>query len=246
MGETVTLQAEGISLGFHETCGIIADLTVVDEGKSIAPLHRAPWLGQSLPEDAPRHQAHLQGDFLAAPFGPGPAGLHGPAANGDWRVILREAGLIRALLQAPISGASVMKELSLEAGHPFLYQRHLFIGGEGRLPLANHAMVSLPQGGKLSFSRKRWFETLEAPLESDPARGRSRLAYPRRAAPRMRQSFRRRMVAASTCTNIHGARRMRISSLPSKSPIRRLAGQRWCDRAKATSSFRCATRGNCR
>ena len=41
-------------------------------------------------------------------------------------------------------------------------------------------MIAAPSGAKLSFSRKRWFETLGTPLESDPARGRSRLAYPRR------------------------------------------------------------------
>jgi hypothetical protein len=40
-------------------------------------------------------------------------------------------------------------------------------------------MIALPNGAKLSFSRKRWWETLAEPLET--ARGRSCLAYPKRS-----------------------------------------------------------------
>ena len=78
-----------------------------------------------------------------------------------------------------MQGATVIKELSVQDGHPFVYQRHLFIGGSGALPVANHAMIAVPNGAKLSFSRKRWWETLAEPLETD--RGRSCLAYPRRS-----------------------------------------------------------------
>ena len=112
-------------------------------------------------------------------MGPGPDGLHGLTANGDWRVMASAAGTLRAALDGAVQGASVIKELSVEDDHPFLYQRHIFIGGQGRLPVANHAMIALPGGAKLSFSRKRWWETLAEPLETD--KGRARLAYPRRA-----------------------------------------------------------------
>lgn len=177
----VTLAAAGISLAFSPRGGVLQDLAVQDEGAEIAPLHAAPWAEADVPADAPPHQRWLKGDFLAAPMGPGPQGLHGPAANGDWRLLPAAPGVLRAVLDQPILGASVVKELALEDGHPFVYQRHLFIGGSGALPLANHAMIALPGGAKLSFSRKRWFETLAEPLEADPARGRSALAYPRRA-----------------------------------------------------------------
>jgi hypothetical protein len=112
-------------------------------------------------------------------MGPGPDGLHGLTANGNWQVLAADPGTLRAVLHGAVQGASVVKELSVQNGHPFLYQRHLFIGGQGRLPVANHAMIALPGGAKLSFSRKRWWETLTEPLET--TRGRSCLAYPRRA-----------------------------------------------------------------
>ncbi|MDQ2067247.1 hypothetical protein Q9295_12795 [Xinfangfangia sp. CPCC 101601] len=177
---SITLAASGITLQFSAQGGVIHPLEVTDQGQIIAPLHAAPWAEKDVPTDAPPHQAWLRGDFLAAPMGAGPDGLHGLAANGPWQVLPTQSGQLRALLQGQIMGASVIKELSVSDDHPFLYQRHLFIGGSGSLPVANHAMVSVPQGAKLSFSRKRWFETLCAPLEPDPARGRSALAYPKR------------------------------------------------------------------
>jgi hypothetical protein len=177
---TQTLTAQGIAAGFTPTGGVIYPLTITDEGARVAPLHAAPWSPEEAPADAPPHQSWLRGDFLAAPMGAGPDGLHGRTANGEWEVVAQDSGSLRALLRGQVQGATVVKELSVSDGHPFLYQRHLFIGGQGQLPVANHAMVSVPNGAKLSFSRKRWFETLADPLEPDPARGRSALAYPRR------------------------------------------------------------------
>ncbi|MDK2775083.1 MAG: hypothetical protein KYX65_08790, partial [Tabrizicola sp.] len=127
----------------------------------------------------PPHQRWLAGDFRAAPMGASERGLHGLPANGDWQIVPSAPGLVRAVLSGEVLGATVVKELSVADGHPFVYQRHLFIGGQGALPVANHAMVAVPNGAKLSFSRKRWWETLAEPLET--TRGRSRLAYPRRA-----------------------------------------------------------------
>ena len=180
MSSPLTLSAKGIALAFSPRGGVIHPLTVTDEGAEVSPLHAAPWMEGEVPADAPPHQRRLRGDFLAAPMGAGPDGLHGLAANGDWTPLPSAPGTLRALLQGQVMGATVVKELSLTDGHPFLYQRHLFIGGSGALPLANHAMVSVPSGAKLSFSRKRWFETLAEPLELDPSRGRSALAYPKR------------------------------------------------------------------
>jgi hypothetical protein len=176
---TQTLTADGISFSFTPLGGVLSNLTVTDEGASVAPLHRAPWDKAEVPPDAPPHQRSLQGDFLAAPMGAGPDGLHGLTANGDWRVMPSDKHSLRAVLEGAVLGATVVKELSLTDHHPFVYQRHLFIGGQGALPVANHAMVSVPNGARLSFSRKRWWETLAKPLET--TQGRSCLAYPRRA-----------------------------------------------------------------
>ena len=174
---TTTIHARGISLDFVPRGGVLHAFRVTDEGAEIAPLHRAPWSAEEVPADAPPHQRWLSGDFLAAPMGAGPGGLHGLAANGDWRVVPSAQGSLRAVLEGAVQGATLVKELSLQDDHPFVYQRHLFIGGQGSLPVSNHAMIAVGGGAKLSFSRKRWWETPAEPLEP----GRSALAYPRRA-----------------------------------------------------------------
>lgn len=173
------INAQGITASFAARGGVLRQFTVTDDGAEIATLHHAPWTASEVPPDAPPHQAWLAGDFLAAPMGPGPDGLHGLAANGDWRVMPSDPGTLRAVLDGAVQGATLVKELSVADGQPFVYQRHLFIGGTGVLPVSNHAMVHLPHGAKLSFSRKRWWETLAEPLET--VNGRSCLAYPRRA-----------------------------------------------------------------
>jgi hypothetical protein len=176
---SVQVRAAGIQLSFAPAGGVLETFTVTDEGAAITPLHRAPWAPGEVPPDAPRHQRWLKGDFLAAPMGPGPDGLHGLAANGDWRVMPSAPGTLRAVLEGAVQGATLVKEISLTDHHPFVYQRHLFIGGRGALPVSTHAMIAVPGGAKLGFSRKRWWETPGQPLETD--RGRSALAYPRRA-----------------------------------------------------------------
>ncbi|WP_135448870.1 hypothetical protein [Tabrizicola caldifontis] len=173
------LQARGIQVGFVARGGVLRHLAVEDESTTIAPLHHAPWAPWEVPAGAPPHQSWLAGDFLAAPMGPGPDGLHGLPANGDWLVVPAGSGTLRAVLEGAVLGATVVKELSVSDDHPFVYQRHLFIGGNGSLPVSNHAMIAVPNGARLSFSRKRWWETLAEPLETTG--GRSKLVYPRRA-----------------------------------------------------------------
>jgi hypothetical protein len=173
------ISAQGIRFTFDPLGGVLDAMTVTDDGVEIAPLHRAPWSPDDVPSDAPPHQRWLRGDFLAAPMGAGPDGLHGLPANGTWRVTPSAFGTLRAVLEGAVHGATLIKELSVSDDHPFIYQRHLFIGGTGALPVANHAMVSLPNGAKLSFSRKRWWESLPEPLET--TQGRSALAYPKRS-----------------------------------------------------------------
>jgi hypothetical protein len=175
------LKADGISVGFEADCGFVTDLAVTDEGAVTAPLHKAPWLDENIADSG--HLRRLQGDFFCAPFcgTSDGSGFHGWPANGHWTVAVTGPGLLRAVLDHAVMGATVIKELSVSDGHPFLYQRHLMIGGHGTIPVANHANINVRSGAKLSFSRKRWFETPGAVIESDPARGRSALAYPKRS-----------------------------------------------------------------
>ncbi len=184
------LAALGVSVRFEPEAGLVAAMTVADQGRDISMLHRAPWVGAAagLPPGAAPHLARLQGDFFCAPFAGASDGsaMHGWPANGTWEAASSTSepgGAVgRWVLRQPVRGATVVKEFTLRDGHPFLYQRHIFIGGSGTIPVANHAMVSLPDGGALRFSPKRFFESSPQPQETDPARGRSQLAYPARAA----------------------------------------------------------------
>jgi hypothetical protein len=187
----VDIEARGIRTRLQLLYGMISDLVVERDGRSISMLHKAPWVGEeiALPDDAAPHLGGLAGDFFCAPFGNAAADGapgHGWPANSLWTHLGTErkdgATIARFKLGRKAMGADLVKELRLVDGHPFLYQRHVFTGGQAEnLSAANHAMVSLPHGGRLSFSPKRWWETPPAPLESDPARGRSLLACPAKA-----------------------------------------------------------------
>ena len=186
-----TLTAAGIRVTLDLRVGHVRELTIERDGKSVAPLHDAPWLDEAgiTGDDtiAPSLRL-LSGDFFCAPFGSSDIegnDAHGWTANSRWQLVeevkLPDGASARYRLEHPVLGAVVEKTFTLRDHHPFLYEKHVFIGGEGALPVANHAMVRFPHGGRLSFSPKRWVETPTGAPEPDPARGRSRLAYPARS-----------------------------------------------------------------
>jgi hypothetical protein len=178
------IAARGISFGFDASLGHLDGFEVEDGGLRIAPLHRAPWVGrETLPEGLAPHLHRLGGDFFCAPFAASEGGspMHGWTANAPWTAVGAPPGTLRAVLGRTVQGATVVKDLTLQDGHPFVYQRHVFLGGEGRITVANHANVSLPDGGLIRSSPKAGWETPATALEPDPARGRSALRYPARA-----------------------------------------------------------------
>jgi len=182
-----SVAAKGIRLEFDAPSGKLASFTVEDEGCQVSPLHQAPWVGtdEKMPPDAAPLIRTLGGDFFCAPFArsEGGSALHGWPANQPWDIVALTTDTVRACLRRPVFNATLLvKELSVRDGHPFVYQRHLFIGGEGRVPVANHANVALPHGGLIRTSAKSAWETPGEPQESDPARGRSGLCYPAQAA----------------------------------------------------------------
>jgi hypothetical protein len=178
------LAARGIRAAFWADTGLLDGFTVTDGGREISPLHRAPWVGtdEAMPEDAAPLMARLGGDFFCAPFGGHEDGsaLHGWPANAPWTVTRVEGGRLEARLERRVQGATLTKTLHLHDDHPFVYQTHRFDGGTGRIPVANHANVSVKNGALIRWSPKRFWETPKDAQESDPARGRSLLNYPAR------------------------------------------------------------------
>lgn len=181
-----SFRAEGISVTLDLAVGHIAELAITSNGRTLRPLHRAPWIGSpDLPATMPAGQLRLSGDFLCAPFSRSDveeAPLHGWTSNSAWEHVGDEklADGVQATfrLERKVMGAVVEKRLTVRNGHPFLYQEHSFIGGSGAISVAHHPMTEMRAGGRLAFSPKRLAATPETAPEPDPAHGHSALAYP--------------------------------------------------------------------
>lgn len=184
-----TIRAEGAEAVLDLRGGHLRRFAVTGGGRTIEPTHSAPWVDDPLvqaDESILPNLRYLAGDFFCAPFSTADidgAPPHGWPANTRWTVLETvphpDGGTIgRYELSRPVMGARLVKEFALRDGHPFLYERHIFFGGEGALPVANHGMTRFTTGGRLAFSPKRSASTPETAPEPDPARGRSSLAYP--------------------------------------------------------------------
>lgn len=177
------ISADGVSLAVVETGAQLSDVRFsLADGRVIAPLHTAPWVDEPLPADTPPSLRVLRGDFLCAPFGdsdviPGERRGHGLTANGQWSLVAHSADSLDLRLDGDVMGAAVTAHVAVRPGHRAIYQRHVFSGGSGRLPLGHHAMLRADVPLKLAFSRRRWAGTPPSPIETPPA-GRSALAYP--------------------------------------------------------------------
>jgi hypothetical protein len=177
---------DGLSLSLDLRAGHLTGVTFMDGGRHLKPLHTAPWAVEDLPATEPMVVRRLSGDFLCAPFcqpDVEPAPWHGWTANAAWHPITplqTEQGeaIYRFELETKVMGARVEKQLRLVKGQPVLYQRHIFHGGAGALPIAHHTMLRTDTGLKVSFSPKRFGLTPEQAAAADPAKGASVLAYP--------------------------------------------------------------------
>lgn len=188
---THTIRAEGILATLDLDLGQVAALTVEEKGRHISPWARVPWADDppdcATIRDAP-HLARMSCDFFCAPFSTSDvdaAPPHGWSANSEWDLLSEtpHANGTEATfrLRRKIMGATVEKRWRLIHHSPFLYQSHTFLGGFGHVSVAHHTMVDMRRGGMLRLSARRFAETPSTPLESDPEKGYSLLAYPARS-----------------------------------------------------------------
>jgi hypothetical protein len=173
------LTSDRVSLRLLEHGGFLDD--VVFDGR-FAPLHRAPWVDTPDEHGLPHMLQNLRGDFFCAPFGasdqdPGEDRPHGASSNDIWipENITKTAG--HWILRPAVSGAVLHKIITLKAGHPVVYQSHIFEGGSGSIPVAHHLMLKADNPLHLSFSAYKYIATPPGPVEPDPEMGRSLLAY---------------------------------------------------------------------
>ncbi|MEQ1522901.1 MAG: hypothetical protein ABL936_16660, partial [Aestuariivirga sp.] len=155
----IVLGANGIKIEVDLDIGHIASFTVRIGDQNTAPFHRVSWADDTSSSNdfdfgtAP-HLERMSGDFFCAPFAASDieaAPPHGWPANGRWSVFGNKAfkggHRLTCILERTVLGATIYKELTVRDGHPFLYQRHTLKGGNGKIPVANHAMVFLPSTG---------------------------------------------------------------------------------------------------
>lgn len=177
-----------VAVSIDASVGHIAELKIRDGDRILTPLHRAHWVDDpdaEFPEATAPNVKRLSGDFFCAPFGRNDieeAPSHGWPANSAWNhveTVKRDdsASMVFQLCRR-VMGACVEKRITLVAGHPFIYQQHSFSGGAGAVSAAHHVMVHMAGGGELAYSPKQSARSPAEPLETDPNRGRSILAYP--------------------------------------------------------------------
>ena len=177
------LSSDKVSLGVTETGGHLSDVAFdTGTGRRVTPMHTAPWAPDELPADIDPILHVLRGDFFCAPFGPNDIvptekRIHGAPANGIWRLTASGDGWIEAVLDSDVMGARLTKRVEVRPGETMVYQTHTMEGGNGRLPVGQHAMLHGDPPLRLSFSKWVWAGTPPQPVETPPD-GRCVLAYP--------------------------------------------------------------------
>ncbi|PTQ71904.1 hypothetical protein [Celeribacter persicus] len=174
MERWLRLRAGPLDLAFDPEVGNIRRFAVRDR----EIFHTAHWVGTPAAEAAGSViDAHLAGDFLAAPFGSSDLlddPPHGWSANARWHPVVRAEGgacaVMKLALERPVMGARITKELRFCEAHPVLYQRHVISGGQGGLTFAHHPMFRVSPGDHIAFSPKR------AAVSNDPLEPAHRLA----------------------------------------------------------------------
>lgn len=177
------ISSDAVALGVTEHGGQLDEVRFQLAHGTFMPMHTSPWLDEPHADDVPPMLRILRGDFFCAPFGDSDVlddepRAHGATANDHWAVAAHTDESVELELARPVMGADVRKRIHVRPGHAVVYQEHELVGGDGRIPIGHHAMLRADEPLRLGFSPKCWCGTPPTPVESDPARGHSELAYP--------------------------------------------------------------------
>ncbi len=177
-----SLRSECVRLEVTKLGGHLGNVTFTFGERELTPMHTAHWAEEELEGETPPVLRVLRGDFFAAPFGDSDVladgqHTHGLTANGHWVESARVGSRLELTLDGTVMGATVRKVVELRPSESVIYQRHVFDGGSGRLPLGHHAMLRANGVLRLSFAPWQWAGTPPEPVEQLP-RGYSALRYP--------------------------------------------------------------------
>jgi hypothetical protein len=156
------IEATGIRVVVDLAVGHLRKVEIETNGEWLTPFYTAPWVDDpdiASDESLLPNLRFLSCDFFCSPFSAtdDPAvPPHGWPANSRWEhletIAHPKGGSIASFgLEKRIQGARLVKEITLRDRHPFVYQRHIFEGGEGATTVASHAMTKFAARGKLSF-----------------------------------------------------------------------------------------------
>ena len=150
----------------YPTAALFTDIEFkLPSGRWVRPMATAPW-GEALDPAIPGHLRRLGGEFFCLPFGGGGtvrdpvAGweslttaapnepMHGPAANADWEIIAHDRHSVSLSLDLPEDYlvSRIERRIALSTDRPFARSTvTLEIRREGRLPVAFHPILRLPE-----------------------------------------------------------------------------------------------------
>jgi len=181
--KTLMLKNSNVEVGILEECGHLFPVRFFFENKVIEPMHIAPWTNEELDPLTPPMLKFLRGDFFCAPFGASDiledeTRAHGASANDKWNDIQINKSSIKLNLSKKISGAELTKEISIGEDEAVVYQKHTFVGGDGKIPVGHHSMLKIPNKAFISFSDFVFGGTPPQPVETEANLGKSIFKYP--------------------------------------------------------------------
>jgi len=138
--KTLLLKNSNVEVGILEECGHLFPVRFFFGKDIFEPMHIAPWTNEDLDNSIPPILKFLRGDFFCAPFGasdvlPDESRDHGTSANDKWNEIEVNNSSFKLKLLKKISGAELIKEISINENESVVYQKHTFKGGTGKIPV---------------------------------------------------------------------------------------------------------------